>query len=50
MQGGYVKENPSALMEPVAIQPVTQMASVVQELSHNRLERTLGFNDYNQQV
>lgn len=41
MQGGYVMENPSVLMEPVAIQPVTQMASVVQELGPQQVGKNI---------
>lgn len=41
MQGGYVTENLSALMEPMAIQPVTQVASIVQELGPQQVGKNI---------
>lgn len=32
LQGGYVMVNLSALMEPMAVQPVTELAWIVQQL------------------
>lgn len=41
MQGGYVMVNLSALMEPMAVQTVTELAWIVQELGPEWLGKNI---------